>query len=267
MALITLSRGTYTGARWLGERLAEELGYRTVSRGQLYAHVQERYGVSRDDVAAVMEQAPTMAGYAQSRGLTESLAEKRERIFWLLQASLCELLQGDEAIYHGQAGHLLLPDITHVLRIRIVAPRPMRLLMCVERGGGDELEASRRIDQVDAERSRWTRMLFGVDWSDPGIFDMVLNLETMDIAQMGELVATAVQLNAFTPTEQSRSKMRDLCIRSRLMARLLTEQAPGLAGVRLDVVDGELAVHSRLPDQELSLVRDYAASCAADCAV
>ena len=267
MAIITLSRGTYTGARRLGDRLAQTLGYRTVSRGQLYAHIQDKYGVSRDDVAAVMEQAPSMVGFAQSRGLAESLAEKRERIFWLLQASLCELLEGDGAIYHGQAGHLLLPDVSHVLRVRIVAPRQARIAMCMERGGGDELAASQRVDQVDAERSRWTRLLFGVDWTDPGIFDVVLNLDSMDIDQMGELLTKAVELPAFVPTEESRSKMRDLCIRSRVMARLVSEEAPGRTGVRLDVQGGELVVHSKLTEDDLAVVRGYAEACAAECAV
>lgn len=265
MALITLSRGTYTGARRLGNRLADVLGYRTVARGQLYARVQERFGVSREDVAAVMEQAPSLLGFAQSRGSTPSLAERREGILWLLQATLCELLEGDNTVYHGQAGHLLLPDISHVLRVRVVAPRPARIAMCMERGGGDEMAASRRIDQVDAERSRWTRMLYGVDWTDPEIFDMVLNLESMDIDQMSELIATAVKLPAFQATDTSRGAMRDLCIRSRVMAKLVSEPLAGQPPVRLDVVDGEVVVQSRLPESALAIVKGYAETFRADC--
>jgi cytidylate kinase len=249
----------------LGDRLAETLNYKTISRGQLYGHVHDRYGVSRDDIAAVMEQAPTMLGFAQSRGTGESMVDRRERVFWLLQSALCELLEGDDAIYHGQAGHLLLPGISHVLRVRIVAPRSRRIAMCMERGGGDELDASRRIDQVDAERSRWTRALYGVDWSDPEIFDIVLNLESMDIEQMGDLIAKAIELPAFTATDESRGAMRDLCIRSRVMAKLVSEPVEGRPPVRLDVTGGELVVHTQLPEVDLAMIQSHAESCRTEC--
>lgn len=234
MAIITISRGTFAGGEKVAQLLAEKLGYTTVSREQLYQKVKEWYSYDVDTIAELLEQAPTSRVVSISdRRNRISMGERRRQVFLAVQASLCELLRKDNVVYHGQAGHLLLPGIAHVLRVRLIAPRTKRVEMAMAREGLTRTEASKKIDQVDSERTRWTTAFFGVNWGDPLLFDIVLNLEVMSLEEACELVVSAAQLPHFRTTPASQKKMEDLALASRVSARLNT--TPSTAGLALEV--------------------------------
>ena len=234
MAIITISRGTFAGGEKLESLLAQHLGYRTVSREEVYDRVQAQYGFKAEELAELMEQAPTTrltnVGERRSR---QTLGERRRQLMVAVQASLCDLLKADDVVYHGLAGHLLLPGIAHVLRMRVIAPRSKRIELAMEREGLTRPEAGRKIDQVDSERARWTQSFFGVNWGDPLLFDVVLNLDSLTFDDVCAVVEHMVSLPRFQTTESSRKKMADLALASHVTARLSCN--PATAGLLFDV--------------------------------
>jgi cytidylate kinase len=223
MAIITISRGTFAGGQKLAETLAKRLGYRTVSREYLYQTVLEQYGLQYDELMQFLEEAPTLramcAGERQDRA---SVGERRRQLFTAVRASLCELVKDDNVVYHGYAGHLLLPGVSHVVRVRLIAPRPKRIEMAMARETLSRADASRKIDQVDGERARWTQAFFGVNWGDPLLFDIVINLENVGIDEATELLEAIAKLPRFRATEESLASMRELAARSKAEARQVT---------------------------------------------
>jgi cytidylate kinase len=241
VSIITISRGTFAGGERLGTLLAERLGYRLVSRELLYETIEQRHGIVAREVADALEQAPRHdAPEMASRDTRQTLAASRRLLFVALQCSLCELLEEDGAVYHGYAGHLLLPGVSHVLRVRIVAPRSQRIEMAMQREGLTRNAASRRIDEVDGERARWTQAFFGVRWDDPLLFDLVLNLEHMSLDEVAATVVEATTLGRFQATEDSRQRLADLCLASRVAAKL--HAAPELPSLSVEVVASAGAV-------------------------
>lgn len=224
MAIITISRGTFAGGARLTELLSRRLGYRTVSREDLYRRVEAEYGLTTEQAIEIMEQAPTHLELAVERDQRLAIGKRRRRLLFALQACLCELLHEDEAIYHGHAGHLLLPGISHVLRIRLIAPREIRIALAMEREDLTKLEATKKIDRVDSERTRWVQAFFGVNWSDPAIFDLVVNLDQMTMEEAADIAAHTAKLPSFLPTEKSLKGMADLCLSSRVVAQLASHQ-------------------------------------------
>jgi len=115
--IITISRGSFSGGRVVAECVAEKLGYRLVSREVLSA-AAARYGIAEEKLTRALERAP---------GLWERLGHERRLYLTYIQAALCEALQADDVVYHGHAGHLLLRGISHVLRVRLIAPLAYRI--------------------------------------------------------------------------------------------------------------------------------------------
>jgi osmotically-inducible protein OsmY len=76
--------------------------------------------------------------------------------------------------------------------------------------------------------------LFGVNWGEPLLFDMVLNLARMSAEQAADLVTDAARLHQFQATEASTKAMRDLALSSRVAASLLSN--PAASSLRFDVV-------------------------------
>jgi cytidylate kinase len=258
VAIITISRGTYAGGERLAQLLAERLGYRSVSREHLYQHVAEHHGFSIPEAEEIMEHSPDPFDLLGDARSSFGLGHRRRQLVFALRASLCELLQDDRAIYHGYAGHLLLRGISHLLRVRLIAPRGLRITMAMERNGIGRPEALELVSRVDAERARWTLSLFGLHWDAPSIFDMVLNLERMSLEEAADLTVRAVELPSYRSTDGSHRAMENLRLSSQVMARLLSHSRTAHLDLRVQVDGSTLLVFGRLGDEELARVAEVA---------
>ena len=231
MAIITISRGTFAGGKQLAALLAQRLGYTQVSRELLYETVRQQYGFTTEELARTMDRSP---------GKLHHVGEHRRRLLIAVQAALCDLVKDGEVVYHGQMGHLLLPHISHVLRIRLIAPRARRLEMAMEADQINRFEASNKIDRVDAERSRWTQFVFGTNWADPSRYDMVLNLENMSVDEATRVVVETASLPCFLPTDDSLSELADLTLTARIRAMLIADPVTAELDLKVEVERGQV---------------------------
>jgi cytidylate kinase len=236
MSVITISRGSFSGGKMLAERLGASLGYRCVDRERIVERAAE-YGVSPDELRQALLKAPT---------LLDRFQHKKYLYLTLIQAALAGEACAGRLIYHGNAGHLLLRGGPPILRVRIIASMEFRIAMARQRLCLDRNEAVAYIREVDRDRRRWTQYLYGVDWTDPSLYDMVLNLDTMHIREACAVVTTTIQQKRFEFTPQWRAAMNDLALASRVRAALALN--PATAHLRLEVESrgGRVSVRGRL---------------------
>ncbi|MFH0901148.1 MAG: cytidylate kinase family protein [Pseudomonadota bacterium] len=214
MSIITISRGTFSGGKELAERLAAELGYPCLSR-EVFAEAAEEYGVSQAALQAAITQAPT---------IMDRLRRDRNRYLAFIRAVLCQHASKGQLIYHGNAGHHLLAGVRHVLRVRVVADTTYRIKAAMQQLNMTSRQAEHYISKVDGERRKWTQFLYGVEWDDASNYDVVLNLEYMGIPGAVSTVVRMVQLEAFQPTEESKTTMENLTLASLVNARLAQDK-------------------------------------------
>ena len=65
------------------------------------------------------------------------------------------------------------------------------------------------LDLVDEERVRWTKFVYGLDWSDPRNYNPVTNLGNIAIDTVCTMVAAAVKLPVYVVTEDVGKRLRD----------------------------------------------------------
>jgi len=197
MAIITISRGTFSGGSELATRLGELLGYDVLSR-EVLAQAAVRYGVSEAKLAKALERGP---------GFWDRFLHDRRLYLAFILEALCERVQSDRIIYHGHAGHLLLRGVRHVLRVRLIAPLEYRIAQVEERMHLTRDDAIRHIERVDRERASWTKFLYGVEWNDPSLYDLTLNLEHLDLGGAADVVEV---IGSFT-SEMELEQWATLC--------------------------------------------------------
>jgi cytidylate kinase len=222
MSIITISRGTMSGGKRLAEMLTERLGYLCVSR-EIIVKAASEYGVPEKKL---------MEAIGKSPSIFQKLTFERERYLAYIQAILCEYARDDNLIYHGNAGHFLLPGVSHVLRVRLLAEMPFRIKAAMEQFDLSEKDAVKYISKVDKERVKWTRFLYGRDWRSPELYDLVFNLGQASLGFACEMVVHAVGQPEFSATPQSTKAINDLLLASRLRASLASIQ-----NIRLDLLD------------------------------
>jgi cytidylate kinase len=216
MSVVTISRGLFSGGKLLAECLARNLGYRCVDRET----IAER-GAARD-----VSQKELLDALLKPPGFLERFQHKRYQYLALLQSGIAEEVKSDKVIYHGNAGHLLLRGPWPVVKIRVIAPLEKRIATLEDRLKLDRTEAMAYIHKVDGDRKKWTRFLYGVNWEDPYLYDLVVNLDTLDIDDACELVTAAVrQQRHFGLTEKCQADLKDLALASRVRADLSIDAA------------------------------------------
>jgi cytidylate kinase len=221
MAIITISRGSASGGLLLAQGLSKKLGYALVSREDVI-QAAATYGPSTEKLQET---------FLKPVGFWERFQHERRRYLTFVQEALCEHARKGRIIYHGNAGHLLLQDISHVLCVRLIAPLEFRIRMLMERGDMIRDDAIVYVERMDRQRKEWTRFLYGVDWLDPSLYDLTVNLKTLDVEGAVEVVAAVAQREEFQPTDQSRKAMDNLYLASRVRAALAADESTASAEV------------------------------------
>ena len=234
MAIITISRGSLSGGRSLARCLGANLGYRVVSREELVQEGAKRYGIDEKTLQKGLEEAPRFWDrFRVDRRIYVSVA----------QATLCHLVEGDDVVYHGHAGHLLLRGVGHVLRVRIIMPMNQRIPLAVRELGLSEGAADGVVRQRVEVRASWTRFLYGLDWLDPVLYDMTLNLEKFSIEDACSLIATMGGRPEFEVTDDNRRELADLKLASHTHATLFLNPKIAAAAAKIDVKARDGVVH------------------------
>jgi hypothetical protein len=103
-------------------------------------------------------------------------------------------------------------------------------------------EAIVYIERVDRERIKWTRFLYGIEWGDPSLYDVVLNLERMSIDGAGQTIVSMTRLDDFKVTPQSQRAFEDLITTSGVWAALVKDERTRAASVQVAANNGVVTI-------------------------
>jgi cytidylate kinase len=213
MAIITISRGTLSGGESLARCLSERLNLPVLSR-EVIRDAASRYGIAADLLSHQMEKTPTVIQRRMVGG------EERRLYLIALQAVLAERVQEGDFIYHGHAGHLLLQTLPAVLRVRLIAPLEYRIGIVRESQGLNEEDAKKYIAHVDKCRTQWTRLLYNVEWNDPSLYDLVINLGAVGLETACALIDFTVRTPDFQESPEKKEIRADFLLASRIRLKL-----------------------------------------------
>ncbi len=232
MQIICISRGTFSGGQELAAKLSDKLGYACLGREELIeAATKEGIQVGK------LEMAMMKPGI-----FSERLALERDHYLAFSTAYLCEKAMQGGLVYHGRTGHLLLPGVSHVLRVRVLSDEDSRTRSVMQALGLDRAKARRYIEGVDEDRRRWVHSMYGVSWEDAANYDVVINLAQMSLENAASALVNVAQLPDFQMTPSSRKAMQDLLLASRARTALARDERTRMAGVKVRADNGVVTV-------------------------
>lgn len=236
MAIITISRGTLSGGESLAQCLSERMELPVLSR-EVIRDAASRYGIAENLLAQQMEKTPSVIQRRMVGG------EERRLYLIAIQAALAERAREGDFIYHGHAGHMLLKRHPSVLRVRLIAPMDYRIGIVRESQGLSEEDAKKYIEHVDKCRTLWTELLYHVDWHDPSLYDLVINLGNVTLDTACALIDFTARTADFQPTEEKKERLADFVLACRIKLKLA--QNDRTRGMQIDVrVEGQRALVS-----------------------
>lgn len=213
MPIITISRGSYSYGKETAEKLAEKLGYECISR-EILMEASEQFHVPELKLVRAIHDSPT---------ILERFTHGKEKYVAFIRAALLKHLQKDNIIYHGFAGQFFLPDISHVLKVRIIANLDKRIEVVMKRDHVSAEKALYILKKDDEERRKWSLYLYGMDTWDPRLYDLVFHIDKLSINDVVNMIMDAVKQPAFQTTEASQKKLTNLALAAQIEAAMVNE--------------------------------------------
>jgi cytidylate kinase len=230
--------GTYGGAKELAQNLSEKMGYSCLCREDLVE------AATRDGIQVGKLEMSTI----KPRAFTERLARERDHYLAFSRAFLCEKALEGDLVYYGRTGHLLLPGVRHVLKVRVVLDLEHRIQGIVDQMGLDREKALRYVNDVDQDRSRWARSMYGIAVEEAINYDITVNLQQMSVGNAAAALVTTVQLPEFQMTPASEKALRDLHVGAKARLALARDSRTHSASLTVRADDGVVTVGYRPQD-------------------
>lgn len=246
MAIITISRGSHSRGKEVAEQVAARLGYDCISR-EVLLEASDLFHVPELKLMRAIHDAPS---------LIERMGTEKKKYIAYIQRALTSMVQKDNVVYHGLAGHLLLRRIKHVLKVRVVADIKDRVALKMQREGTDETTARAHILSEDAERRKWTLALYGADPWDTLLYDLVIRIETFTVEDTVDVICRLAQLEHFKATRDSQQRMDDLAVTCQVKAALIDE----FPDIKVGCEYGNVVVYIKTSEKTAQKLKERVAS-------
>ncbi len=227
--IITISRGTFSGGLKLAELVSDKLGYRCVSR-EILLKASSEYGVSEQKLFQALTQKPWVL---------ERLTKERKRYLTFIRAAVLAEVKDEKVVYHGHAGHLLLKDVPHILRVRVIANMEIRIKAAMEQNCFIRKDAIEYIKRVDKERAKWTKFLYHVDWNDSLLYDAVFHIDLISLEYISDIICRLANNIENQATRKSQKVIDDLAFGNHLKALITADKSISNGSVEV-TADGSL---------------------------
>jgi len=149
-----------------------------------------------------------------------------ERIFFdrpsytsVFEALTFEQASRGNVVIVGRGAQIILREIPGVARVRIVAPKDIRVKRIMERLNFSKEEAEDYAHKYDHERENLVRSIFQSDPQDWSLYDVIVNTERFSAGDAAQLVIDAVEKIEKVPDEEAlKESLRNRAIAKRIEA-------------------------------------------------
>lgn len=200
MAIITISRGSFTQAETIAREVARKLGYELVI-GDAVLVYSNGLNISEADLIGEVQNLLSVID-ALEVGNGTYVPEIRD--------FLLNFLLKDDVVYCGVAGQAFLQGVPHALNVRIVADPDELARITMEKDAFSWEKAMKIVAEDDEERRRWCRELYGIDIWESKYYDMVLKTGALTIDATVETIISFIQRGSFQKTGKFLERLRQL---------------------------------------------------------
>ena len=212
MAVIAMTRELGTLGKDVVAGLAERLGLEVIQHGLVERNIAETSGLPENKVHRFLE------GEAS---LLERWQMDRRRMRCCTEQEIFELAAKGNVLIRGWGSVYLLRSVPHAFSVRVCAPMEFREAVVMQRLGlKDRAAARREIERDDAAHNGAMQGMFGIDWTDPAHYTIVLNTARIPVQECVDCIVRLVQSPAFAETEDSKAELRNQLISARVHSTL-----------------------------------------------
>jgi hypothetical protein len=152
----------------------------------------------------------------------------------------------DNVVLVGRASTIILGDVPHALRVRVIATERVRAER-LERQQGLTAEGARElVRDADRDLASRVRFLYHVDWEDPLLYDVVINTDRTSVARAVAVLREWLTDDRFTATDASRGTVRDRSVLAMAQAAIRANPMTRARALGVTVAGGVVTLNGRV---------------------
>jgi len=205
--LVTITRQYASGGSEIARLVVERLGGGwTLIDNEFVDQVAHLAGLSHDEVARREERAPgllerlarTLAVaspemFITTGGSPPPVETEAELVTKMTERVIAEAAAEGRVVLVGRGAQAVLAMRPNALHVYVIASKPFRRKVAIERLGVDPAKVDKVIDETDQQRDQYVKTHYGRDRQDLTQYDLVLNAERLGFDGAADLIVGEVK--------------------------------------------------------------------------
>ncbi len=214
MSIITITDSSYSNGRQIAKSAAKRLNYEYADSENILPLVSKEFGVSESKLAQALKDTPSNVGMF-------SKAKPEHIIF--IETLITGYLLKNNIVYYGVVGIPLIQEVSHVLKVNIIANLESRIKNRMKLDNVSQDKARKAVTKEDEQLKKWVEAVYNTDITDPNLYDLVINIGHIkgdDIEDALETIISTVEHKKFQPMTYSLRCMKNVATSCRVRATL-----------------------------------------------
>jgi CheY-like chemotaxis protein/cytidylate kinase len=173
---------------------------------------------------ADLPEAKIQRAFAAKTSVFNKFTHEKERSVAYIKLALAQMLADEQILIFGFCSHLIPREITHVLKVCLIADYKFRTAAVAEQQGVSEKEAARLIARQDEDIAVWVHSIHGhKDPWDASLYDILIPMDKMEPEAAVDLILRNFEKDVLRPTAASRQAVADFMLAARTEVALAEE--------------------------------------------
>jgi CHAT domain-containing protein len=230
MPVLILSSENKELERVIAEKIAQKLSYKTLNE-QFLNKIADKHILERKKLVDTMNTTPSILKRISTKWWHYSLS--------CVELAVLEQLAEDGCVCWGLSAHLYVMVISHVLKVRLIGGHDLRL---------PSQRHKKEIARQERNREKWSITAFKRREADPGLYDMVINLDQIQVDEVVNTLTTTLEYPRFKAMTYSKNSLKDQALAARVKNALLKS----LTDIHVHVQNGTVVVTTSSVKRERS---------------
>ncbi|MDR3567491.1 MAG: response regulator [Syntrophobacteraceae bacterium] len=215
MPVIALFSGSCCREEEVVQKILDATGYELVTDKDLVAETSRRFDV---------EQGKLFSAMTRKASIFNNFTHEKERSLAYLKCALSDILRRDNLLLTGFAGLLPPREISHAIKICLIADMRYRFCAAIERENLSEKDALKKIRKDDESRATWVEYLYGnCDPWAAELYDLLIPMDKYGTDEAARLVCDNAGKQVVQVSDVSRQAVEDFALAARVGATLARE--------------------------------------------
>ncbi len=237
MPIIIITCSSKKICQELGEEVAKALNYDLINDQVLQA-ASQRYDVEVEKLRKALNELPSLFGLS---------AETIKRYLAYIRASFAQLILKGDLVYNGPAGHLFIDGVSHVIKVRVIAPLDMLAEELANESKIPLAKAKKQVLKGEKTYHKWVKLFFHTDDTDSRRYDKVINLAQTTVAKATKTIVEMVSQPRYQPMTYSEHILKDTELAYRAIAELVDLDPD----IQVKAREGALEVYTRAKSKQI----------------